>query len=347
MQKLHIDQEFKALIPPLTAEEYESLEQSILSEGCRDALVAWNGIIVDGHNRYEICTAHNVPFKTVAYDFKDRAEAKEWMIMNQFARRNINAYQRSVLALRLKKMIAEKAKAQQIRKSVSQKSVEQKPIDTQKELASIAGVSHDTIAKVEKIEELADEDTKDALRRGDISINKAYNEIHKPHVSYNSGNNEWYTPKEYIETARRVMGSIDLDPASSEIANKVVKASKIYTIETDGLAHDWSGNVWLNPPYSSYLIKLFVDKVVAEKGNINQAIILVNNATETKWFSELVKVSSAVFFPTGRVNFYKPDGSVGAPLQGQAVFYIGGNSARFLREFNPFGWGVQLHGLSE
>lgn len=341
---VRIDEEFKALIPPLTQEEYSALEQSILSEGCRDAIVTWNDIIVDGHNRYEICTRHNVPFKTVAYDFKDRDAVKEWMIHNQLARRNLPKFVYAELALKLKPLIVKKAKERQgTRTDIG--NIVQNSARSRDELAAIAGVSHDTIDKVEKIIAVADEETKDKLRRGEASINKVYEDIRKPHVSYNSGNNEWYTPKEYIDAARRAMGSIDLDPASSEIANKVVQASEIYTIETDGLSHKWHGNVWLNPPYASDLIKLFANKVASEAENINQAIILVNNATETKWFSELVKASSAVVFPTGRVNFYKPDGSIGAPLQGQAVFYIGSRSTQFLAEFMPFGWGVKLHEL--
>ena len=212
-----------------------------------------------------------------------------------------------------------------------------------------------TVKQAQRFETLAKhpeivEQAKAQARENDDVVSRSFvlqriKENKTPHVAYNSGNNEWYTPKEYIEAARRAMGSIDLDPASSEIANKVVKATKIYTVETDGLSHEWHGNVWLNPPYASDLIKLFTDKVANEAENISQAIILVNNATETKWFSELVKVSSAVVFPTGRVNFYKPDGSVGAPLQGQAVFYLGSRSTQFLDEFVPFGWGVKLHEL--
>lgn len=342
---VRIDEEFKALIPPLTQEEYSALEQSILSEGCRDAIVTWNDIIVDGHNRYEICTRHNVPFKTVAYDFKDRDEAKAWMIQNQLARRNLWPFQRAEL-VRTYEGFVKKAAYERIVAGVANPK-EKFPEGTQSRdvLGSMAGMSGKTYEKAVKVMELADEETKDKLRRGEESISKVYEDIRKPHVSFNSGNNEWYTPKEYIDAARRAMGSIDLDPASSEIANKVVQASEIYTIETDGLSHKWHGNVWLNPPYASDLIKLFADKVASEAENINQAIILVNNATETKWFSELVKASSAVVFPTGRVNFYKPDGSIGAPLQGQAVFYIGSRSTQFLAEFMPFGWGVKLHEL--
>lgn len=344
---VRIDEEFKALIPPLTQEEYSALEQSILSEGCRDAIVTWNDIIVDGHNRYEICTRHNVPFKTVAYNFKDRDEAKVWMIQNQLARRNLHPFQRAELAHQYEAITKAEAKANSINNLAQNADVEKLPARGRSRdiLGSMAGMSGKTYEHAVKVMELADEETKDELRRGEKTINTVYKEIQKPHVSFNSGNNEWYTPKEYIDAARRAMGSIDLDPASSEIANKVVQASEIYTIETDGLSHKWHGNVWLNPPYASDLIKLFVDKVSAEAENISQAIILVNNATETRWFSELVKASSAVVFPTGRVNFYKPDGSIGAPLQGQAVFYIGSRSTQFLAEFMPFGWGVKLHEL--
>jgi phage N-6-adenine-methyltransferase len=166
----------------------------------------------------------------------------------------------------------------------------------------------------------------------------------KPHVFFNSGDNEWYTPNEYIELARKVMGSIDLDPASCEYANKVVNADKIFTINDNGLEQKWHGNVWLNPPYSSDLIRLFINKLSESYANsdISQAIVLVNNATETAWFNELISLASAVVFPRGRVKFYTPDGKTGAPLQGQAIVYIGDNDSFFLDKFCSLGWGALL-----
>lgn len=191
---LIIDEEFKNLIPPLSDVERKGLEDSILKEGCRDAIITWHGVIVDGHNRYSICTKHNIPFKTLEKDFKSREAVIEWIILNQFGRRNINAYQRSVLALRLKPVIAEKAKKKQesgvnqYTKSLPQNSAEAStPIETRQELAKAAGVSHDTIAKVEKIEKVISakktiagkkpEELKRELMKGNISINQVINAI--------------------------------------------------------------------------------------------------------------------------------------------------------------------------
>ena len=168
-------------------------------------------------------------------------------------------------------------------------------------------------------------------------VKETVERITKPHVAHNSGENEWYTPSNFIELAREVMGSIDLDPASCEQANFTVDASVIYTKENDGLAHDWFGNVWLNPPYAQPLISEFADKVVEQRDNYEQCIVLVNNATETKWFQKISSVASAVCFPTGRVRFYDPLGNLGAPLQGQAIIYMGQNIEQFIFTMRPIG----------
>lgn len=168
--------------------------------------------------------------------------------------------------------------------------------------------------------------------------------ITKPHVSYNGGENEWYTPPEYIHAAYKVMGWIDLDPASSEIANRTVGATKHYTKEDDGLSQFWAGRVWMNPPYASELIARFVSKYAehVRNGDISEGIVLVNNATETAWFKELVSVSCAVVFPKGRIRFIDKNGNAnGAPLQGQALVYSGNNPEKFLKEFEGFGWGAK------
>lgn len=166
----------------------------------------------------------------------------------------------------------------------------------------------------------------------------------KVHVAQNTGESEWYTPIEYIACAKAVMGRIDLDPASSEIANKVVGASRIYTAKDDGLSSFWAGKVWMNPPYSADLVRQFISKFVEHvtNGDITEGMVLVNNATETQWFADLVSVSSAVLFPTGRVKFIDPKGNPGAPLQGQALTYSGKNVSAFVKQFEGFGWIAKL-----
>lgn len=177
---IKIDPEFASLIPPLTDEEFEGLKSNILTEGCRDALVLWNDTLVDGHNRHKICTENGIPFDTVQMEFENRTDVINWIIKNQFGRRNLPAYVRAKLALRLKPIIAEKAKEKEHeRKTTLQKSAKSymPEFDTRDELAKIAGVSHDTIAKVEKIEAKATPEVKRQLEKGETTINKAFTEI--------------------------------------------------------------------------------------------------------------------------------------------------------------------------
>ena len=172
-----MDIRFKNIIPPLSADEYAQLEKNILQDGIRDPLVIWGDTLIDGHNRLSIAQKHGLNYKTINMDFPDDDAAKKWIIINQFGRRNLPLYERARLALELKPIIAEKAKEQQLstlkQNTVSQNSVERaKPIDTQKEVAAIAGVSHDTIARVEKI--IEHPEISDKVKSGELSINQGY-----------------------------------------------------------------------------------------------------------------------------------------------------------------------------
>ena len=177
---IEIKKEFKDLIPPLTKEEFKQLENNCMTEGIREKILTWNGFIIDGHNRYEIATKWDLDFETENKHFDNEEAVKEWMILNQFGRRNLSNYQRSVLALELEDVFSIKAKENQVRKpnSVPQISAKQN-VDTRKELSKVASVSHDTIAKVKKIQEKAPEEVKAKLRTGEVSINAAYKEIKK------------------------------------------------------------------------------------------------------------------------------------------------------------------------
>ena len=180
---MKIKEEFKSLIPPLTTEEFKQLEDNCLAEGIREKIITWNGFIIDGHNRFEISERCNLEYETESKHFENEEAVKEWMILNQFGRRNLSNYQRSVLALELEDVFSKKAK-ENYNKNVGRptKSCQKSDtikIDTKKELSKVAAVSHDTIAKVKKIQEKAPEEVKAKLRTGEVSINAAYKEIKK------------------------------------------------------------------------------------------------------------------------------------------------------------------------
>jgi phage N-6-adenine-methyltransferase len=160
--------------------------------------------------------------------------------------------------------------------------------------------------------------------------------------SESTGEVEWYTPDEYLDLVRDVLGMIDLDPASSDRAQKIVKADKFFTIKTDGLTQEWNGKVWLNPPYMQPHIAKFMAKMVDEvsAGRTVEAIMLTHNYTDTEWFHAGARFCSAICFTRGRVKFYNGDGEVAAPTQGQAFFYFGRRVAEFKKVFSSIGFVV-------
>ena len=174
-----IDSEFQSLIPALSAEEYGQLEENILHDGIRDALIVWDGILLDGHNRYKIAQEHGLTFETQEMNFASREDAKIWVIQNQFGRRNLIPYQRSMLELKLEEVIAEQAKERSLANLKQNTEVPNLAPRgrTRDILSKAAGVSHGTLAKVKKIERDAPGEIKAAARAGEISIDKAYQAV--------------------------------------------------------------------------------------------------------------------------------------------------------------------------
>ena len=154
-----------------------------------------------------------------------------------------------------------------------------------------------------------------------------------------TGEAEWYTPAVYVEKCRRVLGGIDLDPASSAGAQRTVKAKAFYTKEADGLQQTWKGTVFLNPPYGSKLIAAFAAKLLEElaAGNVTGAVMLTNGYTETSWFHNLGKPAAALCFTSGRIKFISPEEEKASPTNGQCFFYFGRKPAKFIAEFADVG----------
>lgn len=243
-----IDLEFKDLIPPLQPDERKQLEENILAEGCRDPLAVWNGVLIDGHNRYEICTKHGIGFDVHEVVFEDRSHAIEWIIRNQFGRRNLAAFDRVILVGRLKETI--EARSNQGKRTdlepedFLQKSAKglKQPLDTRKELAKLADVSHDTVSKVQRIEKAfhegkVDPATIQKIRTGDTSINRVVRDLKEQ------------ATKERIETAK------------TEAVSKLKEVDEIYLGDFrfigDRIPDGSVDLIFTDPPYDRAAIKLF------------------------------------------------------------------------------------------
>jgi len=189
-----VNDELRAYIDPLTPEEHQALERSILAEGCRDALVLWGDVLVDGHNRYGICQKHGLPFQTVQNTrFKSMEDVHLWMIDQHLGRRSVSDFQRGVLALRKKEIVSARAKqavARMAEAGASEAAHEfpeelpaggtgaellpaPEPLSSREAIAKAARISSNTVVQIEKIQKSAAPELVEAVKAGTISINAA------------------------------------------------------------------------------------------------------------------------------------------------------------------------------
>jgi N6-adenosine-specific RNA methylase IME4 len=186
MTSVRIDPEFQALIPPLRPEERAQLEANIAAEGVRDPLVVWDGVLLDGHNRYEIATRLGLPFAVVEREFATRDDAVLWVVNNQFGRRNLPVSARVELAMIIEPILAAKAKANQIERKGNQAGATRQnsdelfqPVSTKHVASSVAGVSHDTYHKAKTVLTTAPAPIVEAYRAGELSTNQAYQQVRR------------------------------------------------------------------------------------------------------------------------------------------------------------------------
>jgi len=188
-----IDPEFKALIPPLSEEERSQLEANILStKKCRDAVILWNSLIVDGHNRYEICVEHGIQFEVIEMDFPSRQAVKLWILENQLGRRNLCDAMRIELSLIKHKLLQEKARKKQIKAGGDKKSgkcegslfpkvsvQKEQEIHVHKAIVDDTGVSNGTLYNYLQIKEYGSPELVDQVKAGKVKIGTAHKRLGK------------------------------------------------------------------------------------------------------------------------------------------------------------------------
>lgn len=326
------------IFPLLEGEEFAALVEDIRAHGLREPVTLHEGKILDGRNRWKACQEIGIQATTRGFDGDDPLA---FVLSLNLKRRHLNKMQRIELVSKLKPQIAAEARAQQgKRRDLPPNSAESfQPIETREKLARLAGVSHDTFDRGCYLLERADGPTKARVLKDETSINAEFTRLKTPERILSSGSVEYYTPARYVEAARRVLGEIDLDPASSEVANRTVRAKRFHTEEDDGLAHDWPGRIWLNPPYCR-LAGPFAEKLIEqyEAGITTAAILLVGDRTITnRWFVPLWRLG-VVCVPDHRINFHGPEGvERSSPIGGEIFVYLGPHEDRFVSEFRQFG----------
>ncbi len=182
-----VDPDLKAYIDPLTPDEHDALERSLLAEGCRDALVLWGDVLVDGHNRYGICQKHGIAFQTLQSTvFKTMEDVHLWMIDQHLGRRSVSDFQRGVLALRKREILNDRRlqAASSAEPDTTSPAVEPTspstappastdPIKSREDIAKVARLSSNQVVLIEKIQKQATPEVVAAVKSGTISINAA------------------------------------------------------------------------------------------------------------------------------------------------------------------------------
>lgn len=323
------------VMPQLSAEDFTALRADIAERGVLVPVeYDESGNILDGHHRVKACEELGITdWPRFVRQGLSEAEKRQHARNLNLARRHLNREQK--------------------RELISEQLIET-PEKSNVQIADGLGVSDTTVGTVRRrleetsqigrLEKTTGADGKERRKPmrtefRDPSPETTAGVPRKAFVTNNSGKNEWYTPAKIIEAARAVLGEIELDPATSEIANKTVKASEYFTEEDDALSLDWPpSKIWMNPPYARGLVSDFIDKLLISVSEGSEAIVLVNNATETDWFQRLADASSAICLHKGRVRYATPDGDdSGAPLQGQAIVYLGPDALPFAKQFSEMG----------
>ena len=264
LDDLVVDKEFDGLLPVLTLEEFERLEQSILKNGMLDPIKVWEEpgtgryIIIDGHNRYRILKKHNIGLKywedykiMYADELPDRDAVKQWMLEQQLGRRNLSETERYEIVQKFKSVFEKKAKDNQSSggKGLSNLS----KVNTRKEMAKAVGVSEGTYQKMDNVMQSDNEELKQQLREKKVSVDKAYREIKNPKPN----KKEEITPKQQIEKFDIRMNEIDEEISSLRTEREALMRRRSSLFEALDipceLKYEFVGTVWISRDCRFYI----------------------------------------------------------------------------------------------
>lgn len=355
--------EIANVYPRMPGDEFVALKKDIKEKGLLEAIWLYEGKVLDGRHRYYACQETGTEPSYRQYEGDDPVG---FVISMNRHRRHLSASQLAAAAVSARSAYETEAKKRQgFRTDISANLRESQKGKWAEKAAVDFGTSPRNIETAAMVERDAPLEIFEAIKSGAMSVHLASQVAALPydnqfaiaavpadqikevareaihnHRAQGSGENEWYTPEQYIEAAREMLGAIDVDPASSALAQETVKAGKFFTVADDGLNQDWTGRVWLNPPYAQPAIQHFMQKAVDEfqSGRMTEGVALTHNYTDTQWFHLAARFAGAICFTRGRIGFLSPEGKKAAPTQGQAFFYFGDRIEEFADAFCRFGF---------
>jgi phage N-6-adenine-methyltransferase len=350
------------LFPLMEGGDFAELVADIAAHGQREPIVMYDGMILDGRNRWRAC--QQLGLAPVYREWDGVGDPEAFVISLNLHRRHLTREQRAELmrTLRARGMTLQKI-ADAV--GVSHETVRRATSDftnVNSEIVNERGQSRPAhYAPREVAPELEADDEAPYEAPDDYELNRQQileanrqgamievppeKQVYQPMAAtvYSHRSVEYYTPVEILEAARTVLGAFDLDPASCAEAQINVKAARFFTQDEDGLAQPWAGRVWLNPPYGKTGGKsnqeLWAGRLVNayRAGDVTDAVLLVKAALGYKWFEELFR-DWPVCFVRSRLSFILEGGDDdGQSKQGTALFYFGSNFAKFAATFRTIG----------
>ena len=363
--------------PLMSDAQLEALAEDIDRRGQQYPIYLYEGDILDGRNRWLAITRFCKKVTEPKFDEALTDSPIEFAVSLNENRRHLTDSQRALAAAKALPFYEAEAKKRQAEAAAARRGeggrlqsgpiepVRTEPRRAADDAAQAFETSAGSVKRAKTVVAKGSEKLTAAVEAGDLSLGKAAEIVKQTpdkgrqdaqvaaiakskmatRVKSLTGEVEWYTPRRYLDAAVEVMGAIDLDPATSAPAQDHVKASEFFTMETDGLRQRWFGRVFLNPPYAMPHIKNFVHKLVDsyDDGDISEAILLTNNASDTGWFHTAYAACAGYCFTRGRISFLQArDGELlekASPTHGQWFFYFGSNPDAFVRVFSEFGSG--------